>query len=215
MDGLNQNKNVMIEKKDVTGPLSFDYIRSQLSLGRSLSHMLNTMPIEKGKVFSFVPADTSKEKLYDFSSGGIYLFDKEILKTTKIVPVRNDSKPLVIDEIITHINADKMNCCIFEDPNAMPKDPFHGVEFLNFNNEEVYYFFDQGNVQYQEIKKAFIFSEAYIFLCILSSLELDIRITHESGFITGSLLELLVEGVNSFFVRAYDGEGYLLWNKWQ
>jgi len=216
MGELSQSKkNIMIEKMDVTGLSSFNYIRRQLDLGKSLSKTLNTIPIEKGKVFSFVPEDTSEVKLYNFGSGGIYPFDRENLKTTKIIPVRNDSRSLVIDEISAHINADKMNCCIFEDPIKLPTDPFSDIEFLNFNNEEVYYFFDIENNRYQGIKKALTLSEDYVFLCVLSSLKSDIEISYKSGSITGSLLKSLVERVNSFFVKAYDGEGYLLWNKWQ
>jgi hypothetical protein len=203
----------MIEKRDVTGLSAFNYIRRQLDLGKSLSKILNAISIEKGKVFSFVPEDTSEAKLYNFDSGGIYTFDGENLKTTKMVPVRNDSKSLVIDEISAHINANKMNCCIFEDPIKLPIDPLYDIEFLNFNNEEVYYFFDTENNQYQDIKKALTLSEDYVFLCALSSLKPDIKISYKSGSITGSLLEVLVERVNSFFVRAYDGEGYLFWNK--
>lgn len=65
----------------------------------------------KGKVYSFVPSDTLKENLYAFDLGGIYFFDRNLLKTKNVIPVKNDSRSLILDEIQINFNIEKINCC--------------------------------------------------------------------------------------------------------
>ena len=63
----------MIQKVNVTSPGAFNYLRSQLSLGSTfLSKNILEFPLEQGKVFAFVPEETSNEALFQFESGGLY-----------------------------------------------------------------------------------------------------------------------------------------------
>jgi hypothetical protein len=207
----------MIDKKDVTGLAAFKYLRKQLDMGISLSQSVNKLPIEDGEVYSFVPVGTSDEALYNFEFGGIYPFDKDELKSTQLSLVRNDARPVVLNEIQSYIIENEENCCIFEEPNASPDFPWvkaSRMEFIHLNNEEMFFFFDKKNSAIEKVKEAFNTSEAYIFLCALSTLNISEHAQFEAfKEITIASLELFVKDIRSFFVRAYDGEGYLMWSK--
>jgi hypothetical protein len=207
----------MTEEINVTGIEAFSYLRKQLDIGISLSNCINSLSIEDGEVYSFVPAGTSREKIYNFNLGGIYPFQKEELSSSQLNPIRNDSRQIAICKIRKHIEADDKNCCIFENPNASPYFPWVktlGIEYVHLRNEEMFFFFDKNNDVIEHVENAFIISEAYIFLCALSSLnENDHSNLAAFKEITVDILELFVKNLSSFFVKAYDGEGYLMWVK--
>ncbi len=207
----------MIVKKIVTGLKSFNYIRSQLNIGIYLSNCISKLPIENGDVFSFVPEETSEENLFNFGSGGIYPFDKDQLKTTNLIPIRNDSKSIVLNEILEFIKTDESNCCLFADPSASPNFPWvksSGIEYVFLKHEEMYYYFDNRKYDLKEINEAFTISDTYIFLCALSSLNLEQRSYFEPfKEITTNSLDIFVKNTSAFFMKAYDHEGYLLWTK--
>jgi hypothetical protein len=207
----------MIEKKNVTGTASFNYIKEQLKLGKSLSKVLNKLALEEGEVLAFVPNDISEKKLYNFNIGGIYPLKKELSTIKNILPVRNDSKIILIDEITSYIDLDKSNCCIFEDSLTHITDPVllsSGLEFISFNNEDIYYFFNWENNRKEEIYKGLIRSENYIFLCVLSSINSEDQLSLKSSVnIYLSTLDHIADKLTAFFIRAYDGEGYLMWHK--
>ncbi len=208
----------MVEKRDVSEIDSFKYLRSQLNIGgKALSNYINMLPIESGKVFSFVPKGTSEKSLYEFEKGGLYFFDKELLKQVPpLVPIQNEARPLLISTVYNYLNSGMENCCIFEEPIALPSDPWvknSMIKYVHINNE-MFYFFDNKNKDIKEIDRAFKASEAHYFLCALSSFntfEHDKFISFKE--ITIELIKEVVDNLNSFFVRAYDGEGYLMWTK--
>ncbi len=132
-----------------------------------------------------------------------------------MVPVQNDSRPFAINYILEYLQQDKEHCCLFEEPLGRPLDIWvkrSKIEYVHLG-DEMYYFFG-NNTKKTTFEDAFKTSEAYYFLCVLSSLTAE----KQNGFSPFSSLsseELRVFAANavSFFVRAYDGEGYLEWNK--
>lgn len=208
----------MLEKKDVTGMDSFNYIRGRIKGAGALFDCVFQFPIESGRVSAFVPEGTSDKKLYSFESGGLYHFDTELLKGKyPVVEIQNDSKEIVLSEIQQHIGANEENCCLFEDPVRSPASPRiirSGIEYVHLNNEKIFYFFDKSNSDSKKIDIAYSTSEEYVFLCVLSTVELDKHYKF-SPFkeITISLLELFVKKMSAFIVEAYDHEGYLLWRR--
>ena len=205
----------MIRKKNVNGLLAFDYLKQELAKGRSLSAKLNNLSLDNGSIQALVPEETSDKKLYQFEEGSLYFFDKELKWNKSAIPIQNDAKPLVVDEIRNHLNLSERNCCLFEEPIRVPSDfsvTNSGIEYIHLNNNEMFYFFNQQNNNGAKIKKALLTSEAHIFLCALSSL--DISIQNEflaSGEISLAQLEKFVDNISYFFVKAYDHEGYLMW----
>jgi hypothetical protein len=205
----------MVVKKNVTGQESFQYIRNQLDMGKTLSGCINALPIEKGNVFSFVPDGASKEQLFDFGRGGIYPLEKELRNEKLITPIRNDSKSLIVKEIQSHLNVNQNNCCLFEDTLSIPTDNWvitSQIEYIQLNVSEMLYFFDNNSNNEKKINESFSASEGYVFLCALSSLEPAERnkfVPYKE--VSLELLKLFATNISKFFVKAYDGEGYLMW----
>lgn len=206
----------MIEKREVTGVEALEYLQNQLSLGgKTLSNYINQHPLQYGQVYSFVPKGTSQGSLYNFKSGGIYFSNKESLSNGPIlIPIRNDAKDILINIINEFIQNTDDNCCIFEEPNAKPSDPWisnSGIEYI-FYGEEIFYFFDKSNNNKEGIENAIKRSDGYYFLCALGSL----NFANHAGFtsfqsVSPELLKAFVQKIAFFFVKAYDGEGYLMW----
>lgn len=206
----------MIQKVNVTSPGAFNYLRSQLSLGSTfLSKNILEFPLEQGKVFAFVPEETSNEALFQFESGGLYAANRTLLIDSTLVPVRNEGDPFIVNVIREFLKMDACNCCIFEEPNAKPSDPFiknSGHEYIHIK-DEIFYFINNENNGVEDIESILTRSEAYYLLGVLSSLEYTFH-KKFSPFseIKPELLRPIVQNIEKFFSIAYDHEGYLMWS---
>lgn len=209
---------MVIDKKNVTGEDAFAYIRKQLGVGKTLSSLMGKLPIEDGVVYSFVPDVALEERVFNFDSGGLYPFNKEVLKTPNLVtPIKNESRPLVVADILNFLGRSKSNFCLFEDPAALPSDPSIGslgIKYVCLNDTEVYYFFNGSDIAPKKVTEAFIVSEGYIFLCALSSMNIKTQNRfNASSEIAEAILEEFVNGIAMFIVGAYDHESYLMWER--
>lgn len=205
----------MIQKKEVTNEAAFLYLKDQLDLsGKILSNELQKISYKEGKVFAIVPKNISDEHLYNFSSGGLYDVDKRLFKKSPIlIPVQNNSRPILIKHVFKYLYEDNENCCVFEDPFSLPTDPYimnSKVEFIPIDNE-VYYFINKKSTNIKLVKEIFAISEGYYFLCVFSSLKLNSE-SLKSDKLNSEFIKKIVHNIRSFVVRSYDGEGYLIWN---
>jgi hypothetical protein len=207
----------MVKRIEVTSSEAFTYLRGQLELsGKTLANLLLNQLLKAGKVYAYVPDGTSSELLFMFNSGGLYPFEKELFRRPPIlIPVKNNARPVVMNLVQQHVRSSKDNCCLFEEPVWEPSDSWlkqSNTEYI-YLGKEMYYFFG-GNELDLDFQKAFGTSEGYYFLCVLSTLDSG----HQQEFspfssITSDLITYFVSNMSSFFIRAYDGEGYLQWTK--
>jgi hypothetical protein len=205
----------MIVKRNVTGTESAAYIRSQLQMsGKALSNLLIKLDIERGYVYSIVPGEAPESKLYTFNSGGLYPVDLPAKPGPALVPIQNDSRTTLIEAMTLYLQRAERTCCIFEEPVGSPSDQWvknTGIDYVRIG-DQMFYFFDKAN--FQALEKAFLRSEGYYFLCVLSSITEENDYSHSShGEITTEFLEVIVNNISAFFVSAYDHEGYLVWSK--
>lgn len=207
----------MIQKLNVTGPKAFNYLRSQLNIGSVfLSGNVLKLPLEQGRVFAFVPEETSSEALFRFDSGGLYVIDRTLLANPTVVPVPNEGVPFIVNIIHEFLKLDASNCCIFEEPNSKPSDPFiinSGWEYVSIK-EQIFYFIDNKNNSVEEIERVLARSEAYYLLGVLTTLDKpygdSFRPFRE---INPELLEMAARNIQRFFAIAYDHEAYLMWTR--
>jgi hypothetical protein len=206
----------MIQTKDVTSPESFEYIINQLSLGaKTLSINVSQLPIRNGRVFSFAPQALSDDLLYKFESGDL---NEKIITTSNshLVPVENDSRIVLTNIICEYLNADADNYCVIEEPIAMPSDAWvlkSGINYV-YIGDEMYYFLDISNCDKNTVEKLIKIGEAYYFLCVLGKLNIDLHPdTTIKGEINSELIQLMAANIDRLFVTAYDGEGYLMWER--
>ena len=207
-----------IERKNVTGDIAFNYIRMRLNQGKTLSCFINELPIETGQVHSFVPDFVDESKLFSFEGGGIYPSIIESRDGVFLSEVRKDSRPVVLSGIHQFLKNEKDNYCLLEDPVSLPSDFLltsnMAINGTRFFNDEVYYLFNGAQFSMDELTRAFIRCENYIFLCALSSFEVrNIDLIDNTDKISSNFLKTLVRNVSSFIVEAYDHEGYLMWGR--
>jgi hypothetical protein len=210
--------NNMIEKKNITGTAALNYVKQELSRGGALSACINELLLANGAIYAFVPGGTSESKLYDFENGGLYLLDEEFLdERPSSTPILNDARPLLVEIIQQHLTSMGVNCCLFEDQLLSPTDPIvatFSLDYVHLSDGQMFYFFNSHRNNTSTIRKALATSEAHVFLCVLSSLDIDMQNEFlPNREISLGLLEEFAASVSSFFVEAYDHEGYLMWVK--
>lgn len=207
----------MISKKIVNTTKALDYIRKQFSRGRSLSILMHNLDFSSGQVFALVPDNLSEDKIYNFQEG-LYPFDTNLLKTKyPAIQVQNYSRKFLLETIHDYLEVAKEHCCLFEDPISIPTDSRvlnSGLNCVSLSNDQVFYFFNSENNDVEKIEDAIKISDDYIFLCVLSSLDVGMQ----SGFnstqsVSLDILKAFTDNLYAFFIGAYDGESYILWVK--
>ena len=207
----------MTVKRNITSLHSFAYIRRQLNLSsKALAGFIGQQEMENGYVYTFVPEDTSEDQLNNFESGGLYYSEKKFINGVLLSPTINESRPKIEELIKKHLDATADNCCFFEEPHATPSDRWVINEKVKYveSNDEMYYFFDRKNIIDEELKRAFLNSDGYYFFFVLSSLNVEAHDKLKAfSKISAVTLKAVADNATTFFVKAYDGEGYLIWSK--
>jgi hypothetical protein len=207
----------MIEKLDVTSSKAIEYFKEQLYLAEKLlSYNLHFLSMEEGEIYSFVPHGTKEEVLYDFYGGSLYPLDTNARAfNPTLIPVQNEAKPVLIDMISEYLRHNN-NCCVFEEPVATPDDAWVATSDIDYVRvqKEMFYFFDEENNDKNKLEKALVTSSNYYFLCVLGSLEKEKRALFTPGKeIPTTILEEFAKTPYAVIVKAYDGEGYLIWER--
>lgn len=208
----------MVKQQNVTGTLALKYMKDELSRGGVLSSIIEQLPLSNGDIYALVPEGTRIDRLYDFEHGGVYPVDREVLPDGAYsIPIPNDARSTLVEIIEQHLASGEANCCLFEDQLRTPSDPIVAVsalDYVHLGSGQMFYFFNSNRKETSSIAKALTTSEAHVFLCALSSLEADLQNEFVSnGEINLVLLEKFASGIRSFFVNAYDHEGFLMWAK--
>ena len=207
----------MIKKVNVTGVEAFKYLRSQLILGSTfLANDMQELPIEKGKVFAFVPEGISNETLFQFEKGNVYKTEKISTANATVVSFQNELVPFIVGIIHDFLKTDERNCCLFEEPNAKPSDPFvinSEYKYVSIK-DDIFYFINKENNHVAEIETILKRSEAYYLLGVLTSLNYN---NHKdfSPFakLKPEIFKKIVRNTEFFFSSAYDFESYLMWSR--
>jgi hypothetical protein len=205
-------------QKNVTGTAALNYVKQELSRGGFLSDCISELPLNNGVLYAFVPEEVSENKLYNFENGGLYpVNENDLTEGPYSMPIINDARPFLVEIIQQHLTSGEVNCCLFEDQLRAPMDPVmiaSPLDYVHFEGRKIFYFFNHYKNETSIISKALVTSEAHVFLCVLSSL--DIATQNEflpKSEINLDLLRKFAVGTSSFFINAYDHEGFLMWSK--
>jgi len=205
------------------GPEAISYIRSILADGKTLAKQLTNLPLESGHVYAYLPNDVSPEAARKFESGGIIpLADDSVaeIQGIKIVPVRThelgiESYKRLLSFISKYLHGS--NCyAVFEDDSATPYDPwilsYQGPFFMY--GSEVYHFLTSHTRDTDTI--AAVKSHAYsrLLIAVLTTVNgmPDIQIREN---VTPQVLQVFADNTSHIIVSAYDGEGELIWSRYQ
>jgi hypothetical protein len=206
------------------GSDSIDYIRKHLSYGLTISkYILNLLNLDEGQVVTGLPEDTAIEKLYDFEHGGILASE---LKTMPIYRVQDKNGkyftmqrvprafPFVLDTVNRFLKGGVSRLLILEDANAKSTDPViqkYGSPIWTFQSEVYHLVF--GIPSNEEIKSTINKSDSlWTLVGFMTSLPKEEHFPLKKE-ISLETIEMLAENTQKILVGAYDGEGFLIWQR--
>ncbi len=206
-------------------PLDFDktlpYFLEQLKAGNSLSNQVkNELNLKNGSFFTLLPNDIEINKLYEFSLGGIispipygdqaYFIENssQFFYPQQVITMDHELSKFIADFISKKIS----HYAIVENVISELYDPHINVDNVHIRHykNEVYYLLNKTNSVdeiYKVIRKS---SLSWYFFAILT----NIKKTLSSNLPwTKDDFDQICENVQFLVLGAYDGEGYVFWEK--
>ncbi|MCB1106854.1 MAG: hypothetical protein KDK76_02015 [Chlamydiia bacterium] len=200
--------------------LTFAYFEENLEGSNALcSKLLELINFQNGSFFNLLPTDADLTNQYEFEQGGIlpqnpeeeYFIDGKKSTYVRIPTIKNELSAFIFKEISKHSFS-----CIFDDVNTTYKETTetHCPLFKSnglYLEREVYYIIQKSNVCVKNIKNCLEESNAiWHSLCVLTRTNFDDiinkKLTHEK-------LNELCQNAHIIILGAYDGEGYVFWEK--
>lgn len=183
---------------------SIEYIQQQLSMGGVLSSQLMKLNLYKGSVFTFFPSTFSPHISIDFSESLEFLTGEKVSK---------EFDALISDYIVNNLGLNERKIAIFETMWNI-NDPIvakRALQYFSINGRK--YDFVKGRNDTESIIN--YINDARGYPTVISIIEtgheyLDIK--DKSKFKEEKLSEL-ADSTEVLIIGAFDGEGYLLWQK--
>jgi hypothetical protein len=182
------------------------------------NELLNVIDFTDGYFFTLLPENANLENLYKFTTYGIlpqnptieYLVNEQMSTYTEI--------PTIVQEIGTYIFEymilNNINFCIFDDVTRMPNDRRHPTLFSTngfFLKQEIYYIINKNDISEANIREGLKLSNSFWHsLCILSNATI-VDLTNRN--LIREKLKEASEKTKVVIVEAYDGEGFIFWEK--
>jgi hypothetical protein len=195
------------------------YIRAYLSEGKELSRYLLKLPLEQGRVVSYLPPTVNPDASREFEVGGQSVLDMnsqyEIgTEAHKIVGPLGAANELHLANFISaYLSQPGKRYAIFEHALAEPGDLWLSQTSIRFFTCDtgVYIFLNQQDASLDAILAALRAARTYRLTGILSGPTSfpEIPIGHE---VTLDVLRVLAATTAYVIVGAYDGEGELIWS---
>jgi len=207
-------------KKFDLGISGIEYLKQALLDGLSLCQLVyKHVPLECGKVTTFLPLEISQKEAEDYESGGKILTPPNQRKTVVdkngnkwiMEPVLNNLS-LILPEIQSYLLKNDKRVFVFENALSNAKDPGLTTRKseLWFYGDEVYHAVSlkQGSLSSTQIaiQEAASYRLVGIGTCFLKSGDSAVR-----RIISEKDLEVLARNAEVIIFHAYDGEGYLIW----
>lgn len=176
-----------------------EYLKDTLSDTTALaSKILSLMDLKKGFFFTFLPSKTNFSLAAQFNISGIAKGVREQIPSMLINKLQ-EYDPL---------------CCIFDNISEVFSSKYKSKLFSKcglFYREEIYYLINKENISLELIKECLQNSNAiWHSLCVVSKLELKINSNRN---VLIQEIDQIILNTSMLIVGAYDGEGYLFWEK--
>ena len=178
---------------------AISFLRSYLASGNTLARYLAGLPLETGRVMTYLPPTVVLEPGRRFDIGGVVS--------------RAETEPQVVDLIGQYLRGPDQHThyAVFEDAVTRPGDPVlqsSRTAFVTYG-AEVYYILTPATGDPSRIIQAVRQATSYRFVGILAALPGDTPL--DSGVVTTDVLMTLAQAAEVILIDAFDGEGYLIW----
>ena len=191
-----------------------EYLITQLKDGNTLAQiLLEKICLDKGRYLALLHPTADKSLIYNFRSGGILPQKplEPVVFREKIYPGRKKADSY--QELVWYLqNALTLeNCCYFDDQMHRREDLIakqYKTETLYYN-DELYLFLQNSNFSIERSKKIIQHVDAqWYYMNIISEEKPD-----ESQEISVEKLRKIASSTTHIIIGAYDGEGYIIWEK--
>ena len=191
----------------------FSYFKSEYSEGLFFSQKITKEAyLKEGDFFTIVPDNVKGENLYKFQLGGlIYPFYRPPEVT--VMRVRNDSNIIVDSSLIEYVSKSNTHFSGLEDFSDDPNLDIvsnHGLKYCLLQNSKLFYWVDYKSTS-EEFAKYKRKIRDYLSLCLLLKLPSRFFDSMPDNHSDDRITNQIFDGIISFFVEVYDGEGFLLW----
>lgn len=211
-----------LEKHELNFEKTLEYVRYNLSGGKTLSsQILKIVDFSKGHFFTLLPHDANAEKIYDFQEGYIlpqnpeeeYFIDGKRC-TYSLIPTLREELTYFL---LTKVKLDANLSCVFEEVLTLPKSPHldffrkNKLLFIFSDQNEVYYLIKNQNAKGAFISKCIQKSNAiWHLLCVVTKSQCP---NTDNGNISLEDLVDICRNIELIIIGAYDGEGYVFWER--
>lgn len=214
-------------KKIVLGISARSYIEKCLGYGCSLSkYILDYIDLKTGQIIVELPEQSSFERIEDYDHGILpeppkaewYRVEEKDGTKSVWVPI-HPFKKYIIGTIRSFLISDQNNICIIEDPMAKPTDEWLHETLSNIiqYQNEIYHLIRAGEHSNSEIEG--ILNQVNVvwppLTGFLISLPIGQGVNITKQELKPILIKTMAENLEKLFVKAYDGETYLIWHKYK
>ncbi len=188
---------VKLKKIKLDYSKTYDYFQYNLFNSNKLCKIA-LKKIKNGSFYTFLPSNVKEEKVYNFNSSGIAKHLVEVFPAFLLDMIKNESPSL----------------CYFDAINFSYKPGFSDPLFMQFgrySQHEVYYQVAQQDASLDVLSACSDRSYAiWHSFCMISSSYSKEKAQTE---FTNNEMETICEQTYMILLLAYDGEGYIIWDK--
>lgn len=185
-------------RKVALGHDAVSYLRTSLSEGSTLSRLLVSLPLDSGRITTFVPRTLTDSSIHNFTAGwspnpgGV--FEK----------VRN--------HVAMYVRTKAGGCAVFEDINSSPREVETGPPSYPYFvfDDEVYPFLTSTRGGSRAVRRVMLATYSYRFLTVLGDFA-DVLGSRDGQVVGEVLLRDIARRAEQLVVSAYDSDGCLIW----
>lgn len=203
-------------QKIILGERGLNHLKGLMGAKELSRHLLKTMNFDQGIVFTWLPKGWEAKRFDDINFKAPLTSPEEMeAKKIKIssgsivIPGGYIEQPT--DAYIQHYIRNCGGVFVVEDFNNVPSEykPIRDGDSFFFN-EDVYCYVDSQHNNTVNIDKAFGASPFWLLFCVLSSYNKPLPVGQQVDY---SVIEEISVGVDAIIVGAFDGDGYIFWER--
>lgn len=210
-----------LNRHELDFDLTYKYIQQNLNETNALSsELLKLIDFKNGVFFTLLPNEANFERCYKFEEGAIlpqypeqkyYVSGKECSYSMK-PSIRKEISKLIYKEM----NKTSKLICILDSVNSSYEEMFLRDPFYYFrknHNDEIYLLINNNSAYIELILECLRYSNAcWHSLCILTTCSFEDSAGRE---LSSEKIKEICLTTKIIIVGAYDGEGYIFWEKRQ
>jgi hypothetical protein len=203
-----------LNKYDLDYTRSLSFFKESLEKTNLLSsEAIQMINRQKGLFFTLLPKEADLENLHQFSRGILPEMPMQIGPVGSLPGVYAHSEIFSLDkEIGEYLARDNQSFCVIDDFNSRYNNEYESDLFERFGKhyeEEIYYLLTPENFSQENILPCLYKSRTFWHsLCILTKEKPD-----SSDILSKEVMQKICEKSVYVMIGAYDGEGYIFWEK--